>query len=95
MAIAWFRFYAELNDFLPAASQGQPMKRHFDVSGSVKDLIEGFGVPHTEVDLIVINGEPAAFSQPPRKAAGARERALSWERSAISSWAATAKNRDH
>lgn len=62
MPEAWFRFYAELNDFLPPESQGKPVKRQFDVIGSVKDLIESFGVPHTEVDLILINGESAAFS---------------------------------
>jgi uncharacterized protein with PIN domain len=62
VAVAWFRFYAELNDFLPAPSQGKLVKRHFDVTGPVKDLIESFGVPHTEVDLILINGESAAFS---------------------------------
>jgi uncharacterized protein with PIN domain len=61
--VAWFRFYAELNDFLPASDRGKPLKRHFDVIGPVKDLIEGFGVPHTEIDLILINGESAAFSQ--------------------------------
>jgi hypothetical protein len=35
-----FRFYAELNDFLPAVSRGKQAKRHFDVTGRVKDLIE-------------------------------------------------------
>ncbi|MFQ5947097.1 MAG: twitching motility protein PilT, partial [Anaerolineae bacterium] len=62
MKRATFRFYAELNDFLPAdrrqigfrhSSRGQP---------SVKDTIEALGVPHTEVDLIVVNGESVAFS---------------------------------
>jgi uncharacterized protein with PIN domain len=30
---------------------------------SVKDLIESCGVPHTEVDLILVNGAPADFAQ--------------------------------
>lgn len=34
----------------------------FDVSGSVKDMIEAMGVPHTEVDLILANGEPVDFA---------------------------------
>ena len=63
VAVAWFRFYAELNDFLAPADRGKQVQRHFDVSGPVKDLIEGFGVPHTEVDLVLINGESAAFSR--------------------------------
>jgi len=57
------RFYEELNDFLSAARR----KRSFDVpfteSRSVKDLIEAQGVPHTEVDLILIDGCSAAFDQ--------------------------------
>jgi uncharacterized protein with PIN domain len=32
------------------------------VSGSVKDMIESLGVPHTEVDLILANGEPVDFT---------------------------------
>jgi len=62
VAVAWFRFYAELNDFLPAPGRGKRVKRHFDVVGPVKDLIESFGVPHTEIGLILINGESVAFS---------------------------------
>mgnify|MGYP006148140271 CR=1 FL=1 len=30
------------------------------VMSTVKDMIESFGVPHTEVDLVVVNGENAA-----------------------------------
>ncbi len=40
----------------------KPVTRRFDVSGSVKDLIESFGVPHTEVDLVLVNGDPVDFS---------------------------------
>jgi uncharacterized protein with PIN domain len=29
----------------------------------VKDLIEGLGVPHTEVDLVLVNGASAGFGQ--------------------------------
>ena len=36
--------------------------RSFEVPGSVKDMIEGCGVPHTEVDLIVSNGRSVDFS---------------------------------
>jgi uncharacterized protein len=60
VAVAWFRFYADLNDFLPSPGQGKQLSRHFDVIGPVKDLIESFGVPHTEVDLVLINGKSAA-----------------------------------
>jgi len=62
MAAARFRFYAELNDFLAAEDRGRPVERRFDAGGSVKDFIESFGVPHTEVELVLVNGEPVDFS---------------------------------
>lgn len=62
MKRAYVRFYAELNDFLPPARKGQEFGYAFDVSGSVKDMIESLGVPHTEVDLILANGEPVDFA---------------------------------
>ena len=62
MSAAQFRFYAELNDFLPAESRGKELTRHFSASGSVKDFVESFGVPHTEVDLVLANGQPVDFS---------------------------------
>jgi len=62
MGAAWFRFYAELNDFLPAESRGRPVERRFDAPASVKDCIESFGVPHTEVELVLVNGAPVDFT---------------------------------
>lgn len=55
------RFYGELNDFLPLPRKMRLVTWKFDVSGSVKDMIESIGVPHTEVDLILANGEPVDF----------------------------------
>ena len=59
---AYLRFYAELNDHLPHNQQCKTIEKSFFVSGTVKDTIESFGVPHTEVDLIVVNGESVDFS---------------------------------
>ncbi len=56
------RFYAELKDFLSAERRSGTVTRTFDVPGNVKDVIEGCGVPHTEVDLILVNGESVDFS---------------------------------
>ena len=56
------RFYAELNDHLPPDSQFRAIERSFAVPRSVKDLIESCGVPHTEVELIVVNGASVDFS---------------------------------
>lgn len=59
---ATFRFYADLNDFLPSAWQQQafPYPVH-DGQQSVKHLIEAIGVPHTEVELILVNGRSTNF----------------------------------
>lgn len=59
---ASLRFYAELQDFLPDCLRSGEVIRTFDVPGSVKDMIEACGVPHTEVDLILANGRSVGFS---------------------------------
>ncbi len=62
--IAWFRFYAELNDFLPAAKRQVEFTQRFEGRPAVKDLIEAIGAPHTEVDLILANGRSVDFTYP-------------------------------
>lgn len=57
-----FRFYAELNDLLPVAKRYVTFTHCFEYPASVKDTIESLGVPHTEVDLILVNGESVDFS---------------------------------
>ena len=61
-ARASFRFYAELNDHLPLEDRFRSLEKQFAVPGVVKDMIESFGVPHTEIDLIVANGRSVGFS---------------------------------
>ena len=58
---AEFRFYEELNDFLPASKRKRPLRYEFKGHPGIKDPIEAFGVPHTEVDLIIVNGESVGF----------------------------------
>ena len=62
-ARAWFRFYAELNDHLAPDQRYRALERTLDVPASVKDGIESFGVPHTEVELVVVNGESSDFGR--------------------------------
>ncbi|MBL8489461.1 MAG: Mut7-C ubiquitin/RNAse domain-containing protein [Rhodocyclaceae bacterium] len=63
MVTATFRFYEELNDFLP------PDRRRRDIvvpcarAATVKHMIEAVGVPHTEVELILVNGESCGFGR--------------------------------
>ncbi|MGM0498034.1 MAG: Mut7-C RNAse domain-containing protein, partial [Bacteroidota bacterium] len=58
---ASIRFYEELNDFLPKEKIKKDIVFHFFDQPTVKDIIESFGVPHTEVDLILVNGKSVEF----------------------------------
>lgn len=55
------RFYEELNDLLPPVRRKTAFEYDFDGMPSVKDAIEALGVPHAEVDLILVNGESVDF----------------------------------
>jgi 2-keto-3-deoxy-L-rhamnonate aldolase RhmA/uncharacterized protein with PIN domain len=58
---AYLRFYAELNDFMPVTQQHTLIDHPFELSRSIKDMIESLGVPHTEIDLILVNGNSVGF----------------------------------
>lgn len=58
---AEFRFYEELNDFLKPEQRQQTVVYRFDGHPGIKDPIEALGVPHVEVELIVVNGESVGF----------------------------------
>ncbi len=58
-----FRFYEELNDFLPPEQRRVSFRHRFRGTPSVKDRIEALGIPHTEVDLILVNGASVDFSR--------------------------------
>src|SRR6266700_656281 len=60
-AFAEFRFYEELNDFLAPELRKTAFQVPIDRSRSVKDAIESVGVPHTEVDLVLVDGASVAF----------------------------------
>ena len=62
MARVQLRFYEELNDFLAPGLRKIAFSHAFDRRTSVKDMIESFGVPHTEVDIILVNGQSVDFS---------------------------------
>jgi len=55
------RFYAELNDFLRSERQFKRFEYTFSGIPTVKDAIEAIGVPHTEIDLILVNGKSVEF----------------------------------
>lgn len=59
---ATFRFYEELNDYLPETMQKKEFSYPFGKLTPVKELIESIGVPPEEVDLILVNGTSVDFS---------------------------------
>ncbi len=61
-ANACMRFYAELNDFISPEKRQTPFSYTFFGQSTVKDLIESLGVPHTEVDLIIVDGRSVDFN---------------------------------
>ena len=63
MGTATFRFYEELNDFLPPERRWQEFTCACAQAATTKHMIEALGVPHTEVELILVNGESADFDR--------------------------------
>lgn len=61
MHSAYFRFYEELNDCLPGEKRKVRFCHNYTHQASVKDMIESLGIPHTEVDLILVNGASVGF----------------------------------
>ena len=59
------RAYAELNDFLASALRGITVRRPFRTHQTVKDVVEAMGIPHTEIDLILVNGNAVDFAYRP------------------------------
>lgn len=59
---AEFRFYEELNDFLPVQRRKTTFRSSFYGNPSVKDTIQALGIPHTAIDLILVDGRSVDFS---------------------------------
>jgi len=64
MSTATLRFYQELKQLLSSAPDTGMVVHHFIGHPAVKDAIEACGVPHTEVDLILVNGASVDFEHP-------------------------------
>jgi uncharacterized protein len=62
------RVYGPLNDFLPIHQRQSACVRTVAGTTTVKDLVEGLGIPHPEIDLIVVNGVSVAFDHVVRQA---------------------------
>lgn len=62
MARADFCFHAELNHFLAPNKKQVSFPYYFKDRASIKDTIESLGVPHPEVEVILVNGNAVDFS---------------------------------
>jgi hypothetical protein len=60
------RFYAGLNAFLTPARRQVDFTFPTDATTTVKHAIEALGVPHTDVGLILANGESVDFAYRPQ-----------------------------
>jgi uncharacterized protein len=57
-----FRFYGYLNDFLPPFRRGSRFRQILGTHWSVTDALVVVGVPHSRVDVVVVNGTPVQLS---------------------------------
>jgi uncharacterized protein with PIN domain len=58
----YIRFYEELNDFLPKDKKKIRFSYTFYGKPTLKDTIESLGIPHSEIDLIIVNGKSKRFN---------------------------------
>ena len=63
MVAVTFRFYEELNDFLAPDRRGREFTCTCARAATTKHMIESLGVPHTEVELLLVNGESVGFDR--------------------------------
>jgi hypothetical protein len=56
------RFYEELNDFLATENRNRLISHMVSPRTSIKDIVESLGVPHTEIEFILVNGQSVDFS---------------------------------
>lgn len=61
MAQIGIHFHQSLNDFLVPELRDKEIHQRFSRKASIKDMIESFNVPHTEVALILVNGQAVDF----------------------------------
>jgi uncharacterized protein len=61
MSHAFFRIYGNLNDFLSPSRRQMQFAHSIKDRGSIKDILEALGIPHPEINLILVNGESVNF----------------------------------
>ncbi len=61
MYTATFTIYDDLNFFLSRKQKNKPITHQWDWKASIKDMIESLGVPHPEIDLLLVNDVSVDF----------------------------------
>lgn len=61
MSCASFHFYGETNDFLLPVQRNVSFNHVFKWKASIKDMVESMGVPHCEIELLLVNRRAVDF----------------------------------
>jgi hypothetical protein len=62
MAAVWFRLYGELNGFLRPDRRARRFIQLLYGPSSIEDTLRELGVPHADVDVVVVNGIAVDFN---------------------------------
>ena len=57
------RLYQELNDFLPPDMRHRDVVRPLAPGATVKTVVEDMGVPHKDIDLVLLNGRSVSLDR--------------------------------
>jgi hypothetical protein len=58
-----FRFHEDLNVFIEKKHRNCTYQYVFEENSTIKDSVEVQGMPHTEIDWLLVNGGLANFAQ--------------------------------
>ncbi len=62
LTTAHFRFLGTLNDFLPIEKRNIKFIHTVKGQPAIKDTLEALGVPHTEIDCMIVDGKSVDFA---------------------------------
>jgi len=60
---SYFRFYGQLNDFLPAEKKHKTNLYRYWGNPTIQDACAAQGVPHPEIFLVIISGKPGSIKE--------------------------------
>ena len=63
MPTGYFRFYEELNEYLPVEKRKDRFAHTFKHLSAVGSVLESMGIPLQEIDLLLVNDQSADFSR--------------------------------